>query len=103
MLRIKKGDLVKIRCGKDRGKSGKVISVLTLKQRVLVEGVNLVKKHIRKRSEAEAGGIREISASIHISNVCLVCPGCSRSVRFGVKILDDKTKIRLCKRCNLQL
>ena len=103
MLKIKKGDTVKIRCGKERGKVGKVLEVLTAKHRIIIEGINLVKKHIRKRSEAEAGGIREVPASMHISNVGLFCSSCNQAVRFGIKILDDRSKIRVCKKCSHQI
>ncbi|MFH1768314.1 MAG: 50S ribosomal protein L24 [Candidatus Omnitrophota bacterium] len=99
MLRVRRGDKVKVRAGKDKGKSGKVLKVLTAKKRVIVEGVNLVKKHMRRRSEAEQGGIKEVPASIHISNVNILCPNCNRDARFTTKILENKSKIRVCKRC----
>ena len=70
-LRIKKSDKVIVLAGKEKGKSGKVLKVLTSKQREIVEGVNLVKKHIKRKSEAEAGGVKEIPASLNISNVAL--------------------------------
>lgn len=99
-LRIKKGDKVVVLTGKDKGKSGKVLRVLTSKGRVIVEGVNMIKKNIRRRSEAEPGGIKAVPASLNISNVSLMCGNCNKAVRFGVKILDDKSKIRICKKCN---
>ena len=98
-LRIKKGDKVVVLAGKDKGKSGKVLKFAVGKKRLVVDGVNLVKKHMRRRSESEPGGIKEIPASIDISNVSLYCPNCNRRVRFGVSISDDKTKTRICKRC----
>jgi large subunit ribosomal protein L24 len=98
-LRIKKGDKVTVLSGKDRSKTGKVLKFSPEKERIVIEGVNLVKKHIRRRSESEPGGIKEIPAPIHISNVALYCPNCNRGVRFGVKVSDDKTKTRICKRC----
>jgi len=100
MFRVRKGDKVKILSGKDKGKIGKVLKVIVSKRRVVVEGANIVKKHMRKRSEAEQGGIREIPAAVHISNVSLFCPNCSSQTRFITKILEDKSKIRVCKRCN---
>ena len=99
MLRIKKGDRVTIRSGKDKGKTGKVLKVSAEKRKVVVEGANLIKKHMRKRSESETGGIKEIPAAINISNVNLFCSHCNKNSRFGVKVLDDKSKIRICKRC----
>ena len=100
MLRIKKGDKVYVRSGRDKGKSGKVLKVLSARNRAIVEGVNLVKRHMRRRSEAEPGGIKELPASIHSSNLSLFCSHCNGGSRFGVKVLEDKTKIRICKKCN---
>lgn len=102
-LRIRKGDRVIVLTGKDRGKTGRVLKVFPSRNRVIVEGINLVKKHIRRRSESEPGGIKDVPASIHISNVNLFCPQCNRGVRFGVKILEDKSKVRVCTRCNREL
>jgi len=98
-LRIKKGDKVAVIAGKNKGKFGKVLRAVSDKGRVVVEGVNLVKKHIRRRSENEPGGIREIPASIDISNVALFCPDCNRGVKFAVKVSKDKSKARICKKC----
>lgn len=85
--------------GKDKGKTGKVLELFPVKSRVLVENVNIVKKHMRKKSETEQGGIKEMPASIHISNIGLVCPACGKSARFTVKTMGDKSKVRLCSRC----
>ncbi|MCM8787586.1 MAG: 50S ribosomal protein L24 [Candidatus Omnitrophica bacterium] len=98
-LSIKKGDKVIVIAGDDRGKTGKVLFVDRRNSRVIVEGINLVKKHLRKRSENEPAGIKEIPAPLHISNVLLFCSNCNRGSRFGVKINEDKSKIRICKRC----
>ncbi len=98
-LRIKKGDKVEIISGKDKGKTGKVLKVLADNARVVVDGTNLVKKHIRRRSESEPGGIKEIPAALSISSVALFCSNCNRGTRFGVKISKDKSKVRICKRC----
>ena len=98
-LGIKKGDKVIVISGKDRGKSGKVLTVLTADKRVIVEGVNVMKKHIRRRSEAEQGGLREVPVAINVSKVLLFCSSCSRGVRFSIKVSDDKTKARICKKC----
>lgn len=97
-LRIKKGDIVEVRAGKDKGKKGKVLKVLD-NARVRVEGVNLVKKHMRRRREGDQGGIVEVPGYIHISNVNLFCPKCNRGVRFGVKVTAEKGKVRVCKKC----
>ena len=99
-MRIKKGDRVVILAGRDKGKSGQVLKVMPSKGRAIVEGVNLVKKHMRRRSEAEQGGIKEIPSSVRIANLNLFCSHCNRPVRFQAKILEDKTKIRVCTRCS---
>ncbi len=99
-LEIKKGDKVAVIAGKNKGKIGKILRVsLKPKRRVVIEGVNLVKKHIRRRSESESGGIKEIPSSISVSNVALFCGNCNKGVRFGVKVSDDKSKVRICKKC----
>jgi large subunit ribosomal protein L24 len=98
-LGIRKGDKVTVIAGKDKGKSGKVLKVLTAKQRVVVEGVNVVKKHLKRRSENEPGGLREAPAPLAVSNVSLFCGNCNRGVRCGTKIADDKSKTRICKKC----
>jgi len=98
-LRIKRGDLVIVRKGKDRGKTGKVLTVIKPKNRAVVEGLNLTKKHMRRRGEQQPSGIIETPASMHISNLSLWCNSCKKGVRFSIKILDDKSKIRVCKKC----
>lgn len=98
-LGIKKGDKVLVIAGKNKGKVGKILRVSVDPKRVVVEGVNLVKKHIRRRSESETGGIKEIPATINSSNVALFCGNCNKGVRFGVKVSDDKSKVRICRRC----
>lgn len=98
-LKIKKGDKVVVISGRDKGKTGKVVKSVLDSGKVIVEGVNLVKKHSRRRSEAEQGGIREIPIAIKIEKIALYCPTCDRGMRFGVKISDDKSKIRICRKC----
>lgn len=98
-LEIKKSDKVAVIAGRNNGKVGNVLQADSKSKRVIVEGVNLVKKHIRRRSEAETGGIKDIPQSINRSNVALFCSNCNKGIRFGVKISDDKSKVRICKRC----
>ena len=98
-LMIKKGDRVIVTAGRSKGKTGKVLKLIAGKKRIVVEGVNLVKKHVRKRSESEPGGIREIPAALDISNVAILCPACNKKTRFAVTIATDKTKTRICKKC----
>ncbi len=102
-VRIKKGDKVVVIAGKDKGKAGKLLKMIAAKNHVIVEGVGLAKKHIRKRSESERGGIKEIPTAIHVSNVSLFCSNCNRGVRFEVKMSDDKSKARICKKCHRPL
>lgn len=96
-FKIRKDDTVELIAGKDKGKRGAVVRVLRDKNRVIVAGVNLVKKAMRKRSQQDRGGIVEIEAPIHISNVMIVCKKCGPT-RIGYKIDGDK-KIRVCRKC----
>lgn len=97
-LHVKKGDTVMVVTGKDKAKTGKVVKTLPKKDGVIVEGLNIVKKHTRARGN-EAGGIAEKEASIHISNVMVYCSKCSKPVRTRVKALEDGTKARVCVKC----
>lgn len=98
-VHVKVDDTVYVLRGKDKGKTGKVLSVLPAKQRVIVEGVNEVTKHVKPRSAAQPGGIIHQEAAIAASNVMLVCPKCKRPAKTGRKILDNGEKIRFCKAC----
>ena len=96
---VKKGDLVKVTAGKEKGKTGKVLQIVKKKDRIIVEKVNFLKRH--KKPDAKGkGGILEKEGSIHISNVMLVCNKCNKAVRYGYKVLDDNKKVRYCKKCN---
>ncbi len=96
--KIKREDFVYIIAGKDKGRKGKVLQVIPKKQRVIVEGVNIVKKH-QKPTQTTQGGIIEKPAPIHVSNVMLVCPKCGKPTRVGFTFLEDGTKVRMCKKC----
>ncbi|MBN1405612.1 MAG: 50S ribosomal protein L24 [Candidatus Omnitrophica bacterium] len=98
-MKIRKNDNVKVMAGKDKGKSGKVLSVLPKKNKALVEGINFVKRHTRKRQQDGQGGIVQKEALIHISNLQLVCPRCAKPTRVGFTILSDGKKSRICKKC----
>jgi len=96
--RLKKGDTVKVIAGKEKGKTGKILSTLADRQRVVVEKVNLIKRH--KKADAKGkGGIVEKEGSIHRSNVMLLCSKCGAGVRIGYKIMDDGKKTRTCVKC----
>lgn len=95
---IKKGDTVMVITGKDSSKTGKVLKILPKKDGVLVEGLNVVKRHTRARGN-EPGGIAEKEAPLHYSNVMLYCAKCSGPVRSKAKTLDSGEKIRVCVKC----
>lgn len=99
-LHVKKDDLVMVIAGKDKGKSGMVLRVMPDKGRVLVENLNVVKRHTRPSQTNNEGGIIEKEAPLAISNVQLLCPGCNAPTRTGIKALDDGSKVRFCKKCN---
>jgi large subunit ribosomal protein L24 len=97
--RLKKGDTVKVIAGKEKGKTGKILSTIPSKQRVIVEKINLIKRHQRPDAKGK-GGIVEKEAPIHVSNVMYVCDKCGSGVRIGYKILDDGKKARVCAKCH---
>lgn len=101
-MKIKKNDQVNILAGKDRGKKGKVLRVLSAENKVIVEGLNIVKKHVRPRKEGEKGQRVEIPGKIDLSNVMLVCPKCGKATRIEYKI-TEKNKFRVCKKCKAEL
>jgi large subunit ribosomal protein L24 len=96
-FKIHKDDTVQVIAGKDKGKQGTVVRMVTKKDAVIVSGINIVKKAMRKRSQQDQGGIVEVEAPLHISNVALVCKKCGPT-RVGYKIDGDK-KIRVCRKC----
>ena len=99
-MSIRKNDQVIVRAGKDRGKKGRVLSVVPGTNRVIVEGVNLIKRHTRPNPQRNIkGGIVEREAALHASNVQLVCPECGEVTRIGHKILGDGRKVRVCRKC----
>lgn len=98
-MKLKKGDEVIITSGKDRGKRGKIEKIIPAEGKVLLPGLNVYKKHVKKKDEAHPGGIIEFSRPLPVANVALVCPKCSKPTRVGFKIEGDE-KLRICKRCN---
>ena len=103
MRRIKKGDTVEVISGDDRGMRGTVHQVIAKKDRVVVSGVNIVKKHQRPRPTGgrlqTQAGIIEFEAPVHLSNVMLVCPQCNERSRIAFEYLEDGGKVRVCKQC----
>lgn len=97
---IRRNDNVLVVAGKNRGKRGRVLKIVPEKNRLVVEGVNFIKRHTRPNpSQNIKGGIVEREASVHASNVQLVCPECSEPTRIGRKILGDGRKVRICVKC----
>lgn len=96
---LRVNDKVEVIAGKDKGRVGKVLRVEREKNRVVVERINMIKKHQKATDATQSGQIIEREAGIHISNVMLVCPECAETVRVGKQILDDGTKVRICKKC----
>ncbi len=96
-FKIRKDDTVQVIAGKDKGKRGQVVRIVAKKDAVIVSGVNIVKKAMKKRSQQDQGGIAEIEAPLNISNVAIVCKKCGPT-KIGYKIDGDK-KIRVCRKC----
>ena len=97
--KVKRNDTVEVNTGKDRGKRGQVRSVLVAEQRVVIAGLNLAKRHRRQRTMTDVSAIVEIEAPMHVSNVAVVCPSCTKAVRVGFKLLEDGRKVRVCRQC----
>ena len=96
-FKIRKDDTVQVIAGKDKGKRGSVVRIVSKKDAVIVSGINIVKKAMKKRSQQDQGGIVEIEAPLHISNVAIVCKKCGPT-KIGYKIDGDK-KVRVCRKC----
>jgi len=95
--KLKKEDTVEIIAGKDKGKRGRILKIIRAKDRVVVEGINIVKKAKKRRNQQDRGGIIEVEAAIHYSNVAMICKKCGPT-RVGYK-LDGKDKSRICRKC----
>ncbi|MBE0597498.1 MAG: 50S ribosomal protein L24 [Desulfuromonadales bacterium] len=99
-LHVKKNDMVMVIAGKEKGKSGKIIRTLPDKGRIVVESLNIVKRHSRPTRANAQGGIIEKEAPMAVSNVMLVCSACNQPTRTGIRVLEDGSKARFCKKCN---
>ena len=99
LVQIRKNDSVMVITGRERGKTGKVLRVLREKDALIIERINLVKRHSKPRGPQQPGGIIEKEASIHASNIMIMCDKCNAPVRIGHKLLGDGKKIRICRRC----
>jgi large subunit ribosomal protein L24 len=104
-MHVKTGDEVLVIAGKEKGKRGKIKQAMPRKSRVVVEGLNVIKRHMKARGMGKPGGIIEMEAPIHVSNVMLICPSCGRASRSGKRFLEEldhkgrPRKVRYCKAC----
>jgi len=99
-LHVKRDDTVVILSGKDKGKKGKVLQTSPKEQKLIVEGINMVTKHVKPRRAGESGGIVKAEGAFYASKAMLVCPSCGKATRVAHKLLADGTKTRVCKKCN---
>ncbi len=102
-VHVKTGDTVVVLVGKDRGKQGKVLAVSPKESKVIVEGCNMVSKHVKPRRMGEQGGIVKAESAIYSCKVQVVCPRCGKATRVAHKILEDGSKERICKKCGESL
>ena len=97
---LKVNDQVEVITGKDKGRVGKIIRVYRKSDRALVERINMIKRHTKARAAGQEGQIVEKEAPVHVSNLMLVCPKCTNTVRVANRTLDDGSKVRICKKCS---
>ena len=100
MRKIRKNDEVVVIRGRDRGKKGKVLISIPKADRLIVEGINMIKRHTKPRRTMRQAGIIEREAPLHVSDVKLICKKCNQPTRIGFRLLEDKSKVRLCKKCH---
>ena len=98
-LGIKKNDTAIVLSGKEKGKKGRIISVIPSKERVIIENINIIKKHMKPNRQNTQGGIISKEGALHISKIMLVCPKCSKPTRISNTTLENAKKIRVCKKC----
>ncbi len=101
-MKIKKGDTVEVLSGNDRGKRGEVLEVIPKKDKVIVKGINIRKKHVKPRKQGEQGGIIPAECAIYSSKVNVVCPKCKKAVKVGFTMEKDE-KVRVCKKCGAKI
>ena len=101
-MRVKKGDTVKVLSGKDKGKTGEVLEILPKTNKIVVKGINIIKKHSKPRKQGEEGGILSMEGAIHVAKVNVVCPKCGKATKVGYS--EEKgEKVRVCKKCGAKL
>ena len=101
-MKIKKGDTVEVLSGNDRGKRGEVLEVIPKKDKIIVKGINVRKKHVKPRKQGEEGGIIPAECAIYSSKVNVVCPKCKKPVKIGY-IIEKDEKVRVCKKCGAKI
>lgn len=101
-MKIKKGDQILVIAGKDKGRKGKVLEAMPKQGKVVVEGLNIRKKHVRPKKEGEKGQVVEIPAPLSVSNIKMICTKCAKPTRLGYKI-EGKKKYRFCKKCTKEI
>ena len=101
-MKIKKGDTIQVIAGKDKGRTGKVERVYSKSKKILIENINMYKKHIQKSEQMPKGGVVDLSRPLTISNAMFVCPKCKKISRIGYKI-TEKNKVRICKKCKKEV
>lgn len=99
-VHVKRGDTVVVISGKDKGKKGEVLKVIPKKNRVVVKGANMITKHVKPNAANRQGGIIHQEGALHASNVMLYCTKCNKATRIAYKLLEDGSKVRVCKHCN---
>ena len=102
-MKLKVDDTVKVTAGKDRGRVGKVQKLFPRKNKVLVEGVNMYKKHQKPQGQGKPGGIIDITRPLSIASVALICPKCKQQTRVGYKLEDSGKKMRICRKCQKEI
>ena len=101
-MRVKKGDTVKVLSGKDKGKTGEVLEILPKTNKIVVKGINIIKKHTKPRKQGEEGGILSMEGAMHVAKVAAVCPKCGKATKIGYS--EEKgEKVRVCKKCGAKL
>jgi large subunit ribosomal protein L24 len=101
-MKLKKGDTVLITSGKDKGRTAKILKSLIKEKRILVEGINLKKKHVKPKKEGQKGQVISVAMPLDVSNTKFLCPKCGKATRLGYKITKDK-KFRICKKCKSEV
>lgn len=101
-MKLRKGDKVRVMAGKDKGREGTIDRVYAKQEKVVLQGINMYKRHVKKSQEMPQGGIIDIPRPIVVSNLMFICPKCKKPTRVGYKIEKNK-KIRICKKCNKAL